>query len=105
MNTFGDFKENITRFKQGLLLDKIGNNYRVKILDFMGGWIMDVKETALGIPIQTKHKDICGRDIMNFGVVRWETDFDAAEIEVFTEKGLKRVPKTEIKRMRSWPVD
>lgn len=105
--TLVDFKDCPQRLIRGILKSpksQADGKYGVEILDkFDIPQVIEYfSETALGIPIEVQN------DKLVVGVINWNSDFDAEEIEVYTntdtDLDIETVHKSDIKRIKSWVV-
>lgn len=92
------------RLVMGVLKGKIGDKYIVSLLN---NWYQikgtaTLTEAALGIPVKAKIKKGIGKIVTAHGVVPWDTNFEAEKIKAYTDLGVKKLPKTEITRIKSW---
>ena len=103
--TFAECANNpLGRLVMGVLRGKIGGKYIVGLLN---NWYQikgtaTLTEAALAIPVETRIKNRIGKIVTIYGAVPWDTNFEAERIKVYTDFGVKKVPKTGIRRIKSW---
>lgn len=99
-----DFQDKPLHLVMGVLKGQEGTKYRVDVLNNWYG----IKGTAvvgvgaLGIPVSANVTLSTGRTVLAFGAVSWDTDFEAPEIEAYTDHGTKTVSRNSVERIRSW---
>lgn len=99
-----NFKDNPMKLVMGKLKQHQNGKYRVDILNnwygIQGQAI--VEDSALGIPIEATVENCCGVEVTAYGVVNWNADLNADTVEVYTDKGEKKVSYKNIKRIKFW---
>ena len=110
--TLADFKDCPGKLVKGILKNLKGQadgKYEVDILREGNIFIREsvsLAETFLGIPVTVKFQNAIGKTVELVGVTNWNSDFDAEEIEVYTDDFDKEtVHKSAIKKqIESWEV-